>query len=53
MGHYLHVCLWKAKQTTIRTVHRFVCQAFCENPEDKLFVDQIDGKKKQTTFGRI
>ena len=53
MGHYLVVCLRKAKKTTIRTVHRFVSQAFCENPEDKPFVDHIDGKKTNNIWSNL
>lgn len=43
---YLETTLYKGgKQTFIRT-HRIVAQAFCENPQNKLEVNHIDGNKQ-------
>ena len=42
---YLYVNLYKEHKTYKESVHRLVALAFIPNPEDKAFVDHIDGNR--------
>lgn len=44
-GGYKTVCLRKDNAKKMQRVHRLVAQAFISNPENKQFVDHIDGDR--------
>lgn len=43
---YLHVGLWKDRVEHIKRVHRLVAEAFIPNPENKPYVNHIDGNRQ-------
>lgn len=44
-GGYLYISVWKNKKVKHVKLHRLVAQAFIPNPENKPFVNHIDGNK--------
>lgn len=42
---YYYVQLWHDGKCKCRNIHRLVAQAFCENPENKPFVNHLDENK--------
>lgn len=44
-GVYKNIALHKNKRSYYRYIHRLVCEAFCDNPNNKPMVNHIDGNK--------
>lgn len=44
-GSYLHIALWYKNKPTYKTIHRLVAETFIPNPEQKPYVNHIDGNK--------
>ena len=46
VAKYISIGLWKNNKPTYRYIHRLVAEAFVPNPENKPYVNHIDGNPK-------
>lgn len=50
---YYNVNLWKDNKGTTHSLHRLVCEAFLDNPENKPTVNHIDGNKLNNEISNL
>lgn len=50
---YFTVCLHKNKQPLTHNIHRLIAEHFIPNPENKKYVNHIDGNKENSTLSNL
>lgn len=52
-GVYKNIALYKNGKSHYRYIHRLVCDAFCDNPDNKPMVNHKDGNKLNNHFSNL
>ena len=52
-GVYKNIALQKENKAHYKYIHRLVCDAFCENPDNKPMVNHKDGDKLNNHFSNL